>query len=157
MAIPITDAVSELMGIAKSALKRRFLLDPSYDSAQRAQLVDLLIADLAARILLPDVHHIVETRDVALFVEADVADDGRELAAGMHFVGDLLGLDRIGGLCGELNDLDRGVAVERVGFRLEVLGTEFINDRLGFRTLTRIWAIGHERTLDARAANRGEF
>jgi len=41
-----------------------------------------------------------------------------------HFVGDFLGLDRIGGLCGERDDLNGGVAVERVGFRLEILGAD---------------------------------
>ena len=51
----------------------------------------------------------------------------------------------------------RGVAVERVGFRLELLGAELRDDVLGRRVVARIGAVGHQRAFDARAADRGEL
>src|SRR5690349_2640178 len=80
-------------------------------------LVDLHIGDLAAGVLLPNVHHVVEPRDVALLVVAELADHGRELAARLDGLGDLLGIERVCGFRRLLDDLHRSVAVERVGLR----------------------------------------
>ena len=51
----------------------------------------------------------------------------------------------------------RRVAVERVGFRLELLGAELLHDVLGFRALARVGPEGHQRAFDAGAADRGEL
>ena len=64
-------------------------------------LLDLRVGDLAARVFLPDIHHVIQTRDVALLVVADLADHGLVLAARMQRGRDLLGIGRfrlLGGL-----------------------------------------------------------
>src|SRR5271156_438642 len=48
------------------------------------------VSDLAACVLLPDIHHVIELGDVALLVVGDVAEHGFEIHAGMHHLADLL-------------------------------------------------------------------
>src|SRR5713101_2593310 len=92
-------------------------------------LLVLEIADLAVRALLPGVEHVAlfllagdevaVVGNVALLVEGDAAGDRVEHLAGMHHVGDLLGIERLRSFSRLLDDLDGGVAVERIGLRLE--------------------------------------
>src|SRR4029077_21212570 len=56
-----------------------------------------------------------------------------------------------------LDDLHAGIAVERIGLRLEFLGAEFRDHGLGFRLVARIGAVGHQRAFDARAADGSEL
>src|SRR5215510_12895030 len=120
-------------------------------------LIDLDVGDLAACVLLPDIHHIIEAGDVAFRVVADLPDDGVELAARFHRFGDLLRIERVRRLRRLLDDLHRGGGVERVGFRLEVLGAELVNDRLGLRALARVGAVGHQRAFNAWPTDGGEL
>ena len=66
----------------------------SRSPVREAYLLD--VGDLAVGALLPDVHHVVGTGDVALLVEGEVADHGLEGLAGLHGLGDLLGVERLG-------------------------------------------------------------
>src|SRR5262252_419611 len=75
----------------------------------------------------------------------------------MHFLGDLLGVERLCGFRSLFDDLYAGIAIKRVGFRLEFLGTEFLDHFFGIWLVARIWTVGHQRAFDARTANRGKF
>src|SRR5689334_12505300 len=88
-------------------------------------LLDLDVSDLAARIFLPAVDDVVETRDVTLLVVGEFADHGLELLSGRDLRRDLLRVRRFGGIRSLLDLFHSRIAVERVGFRLELLCTEF--------------------------------
>src|ERR1700730_15218422 len=104
------------------------------------RLLVLEIRDLAVRALLPGVEdvtvllfaadQVAVVGDVALLVERDVAQYGLEGLAGVHDLGDLLGVERFRLLGRLLDDLDGGVAVERIGLRLEALLAERRDDVL---------------------------
>ena len=51
------------------------------------------VTELAARVLLPDIHHVIELGDVAFLVVGEIAEHGLEVHAGMHFIGDLFRID----------------------------------------------------------------
>src|SRR3954447_10754562 len=94
------------------SLNTRADANPPY--ASTILLIDLDIGDLAAGVLLPNVHHVVEPRDIALLVVAELADHGRELAAGLDGLGDLLRIERVCGFRRLLDDLHGGIAVQSV-------------------------------------------
>src|ERR1700730_8358950 len=140
-------------------------LNPGYSSsiAPHALLV-LEIADLAVRPLLPGVEHVAllllaaddvaVAGDVALLVEGDAAGDGVERLAGMHHLGDLFWVERFRLLGRLFDDLDRGVAVERIGLGLEAaLLAEQLDDLLVFRIVARVGRVGHQRTIGGGACD----
>src|SRR4029079_7946376 len=75
----------------------------------------------------------------------------------MQLLGHLLGVERLCGFRGLLDDLDAGGAVERIGFRLEFFWAEFLDDFLRLRLVPRIGSVGHQRSFDARPADRGKL
>src|SRR5262245_31820298 len=99
--------------------RRRASVQPSF-----AGLFFLEVGVLAVVTLLPLVHDVVRTGDVALLVVAEVADGGRPRAARLDRLRDLLRIERAGLLGGLCDDLRRSVGVERVGFRLESASAE---------------------------------
>src|SRR5262249_47433169 len=109
------------------------------------------------RVLLPDVHHVIELRDIALLVVGDIAENGFELHAGMHFFGDFLWVERLGGFRRLFDDLHAGIAVKRVGFWLELLRAEFLHDLFRIRLVARIGTVSHQRAFDTRSTDRGKF
>src|SRR5271165_3219233 len=117
----------------------------------------LLVDELAVGRLLPDVPDEVDRGAVALLVVGDVADDSVERHAGMHDLRDLLRIERLRLLRRLLHDLDGGVGVERVGFRIEVLRLELGDDVLRGRVVARIGTERHQRAFDARAADLSEL
>src|SRR5271166_3661539 len=104
----------------------------------------LLVDELAVGRLLPD-------------VPDEVDDDSVERHAGMHDLRDLLRIERLRLLRRLLHDLDGGVGVERVGFRIEVLRLELGDDVLRGRVVARIGTERHQRAFDARAADLSEL
>src|SRR5215831_3727578 len=94
-------------------------------------LIDLDVGNLAAGVLLPDVHHVVEPCDVTLLVVAEFTDHSRKLAPRLDGLGDLLRIERICGFRCLLDNLHRGVGVQRVGLRLEILCAELLDHRFG--------------------------
>src|SRR5262245_36145156 len=119
--------------------------------------LDLGVGDLAARLLLPDVDRIIDACDVALLVIGQVADHGLELHARFDLLCHLLRIERSCRLRCLLDDLNGGVAIERVGLRLEILGAEFRHDVLGLRPLARIRPEGHQRAFRAGTGDRSEL
>src|SRR5215204_6264734 len=115
------------------------------------------VVDLAVGALLPDVHDVVRTGDVALLVEGEVADHRLEGLARVHVLGHLLRVGRLHRLGRLLVDLDRRVAVERVGLGLEVLLAELLDRRLGVRVLARVGREGHQRAFGAGTGDRDEL
>src|ERR1700730_3409612 len=109
------------------AARRAFV--PWYPTSRRRGSVTLEIGDLAVRSLPPGVQDVALLLlavddvavggDVTLLVEGDDAQHRVESLAGMHPLGHLLGTDRLCLLGGLLDDLQRSVAVQRVGLRLE--------------------------------------
>jgi hypothetical protein len=90
----------------------------------------LEVGVLAVVALLPRVHHVVRTGDVALGVEGQLADRGLERTLGLGGLRNLLRVD-VAGLGGRAcDDLHGGVGVERVGFRLEAGGAELLDEFL---------------------------
>src|SRR5262245_54428512 len=75
----------------------------------------------------------------------------------MHFLGDLLGVERLCSFCSLFDDLHASIAIKRVGFRLEFLGAELLDHLFGIWLVAWIWTVRHQRAFDARAANRGKF
>src|SRR5271154_3541889 len=114
----------------------------------------LLESDLAVGALLPDVPDVVDGRAITLLVIGDVADDGMERHAGMHDFRDLLRIEGVRLFRRLLDDLDRGVGVERIALWVEPLGPERGDRVLGVRVLARLRAEGHQGAFDARAADR---
>src|SRR5437763_17078825 len=88
-------------------------------AASRCRTFD--ITDLAARVLFPDVHHVVELGDVTFFVIGHVAEHGREMQPGMHLLGAFLGLDRVLGLVLLFLHLYADIGLERVASLLDAL------------------------------------
>jgi len=69
-------------------------------------LIDTLdVCDLAAGVLLPDIHHVVERVDIALRSVAALADHGRELAPGLDGPRESSSDERVCGFLGLLDDL----------------------------------------------------
>src|SRR3982074_2433584 len=138
---------------------------PRTAAATIVGLLGLDIGDLAVGSLLPDVEHVAifllagdsVAGHVTLLVGGEVAEHGLEHLAGMHHLGDLLGIERLRLLGRLLDDLDRGVAVERIGLRLEALLAEDVDDLLVRRVGARVGREGHQRALGAWPRDRGEF
>src|SRR4051812_15068182 len=121
-------------------------------SGLRTLGVDLDVVTLG----VPLVDDVVDHLDVALGVERELADHGIPLAAldGLHH------LLRIGGAGlgrGLRPHLQRRVGIERVAFRIDVLGLELLDDRLRRRLVARIGAEGEERAFAVRSGDRGEL
>src|SRR5262249_34332516 len=89
----------------------------------------LKIADLAVRAVLQGVERVSlfllagdevpVAGNIALLVERNAAGHGVEHLAGMHHVSNFLGIERLRLLGSLFDDLHGGIAVERVGLRLE--------------------------------------
>src|SRR6266581_875782 len=139
------------------AKARPYVRGRAFAIASMSVAVGLDVADLAAGVLLPSVDRVVGAGNVALLVVGKVADHGLELLARADLLGDLLRVEGLGGFRGLLDDLERRVAVERVGLGLELLRPEFCDNGLGFRPVARVGWERHQRALDARAADRGEL
>src|SRR5580698_2383376 len=75
----------------------------------------------------------------------------------MHLVGDLLRVCRVCRDRGLRDDLYASIAVERIGFRFEFLGAEFLDYGFRFRPIARIGTVRHQRAFDAGAADRRIF
>ena len=75
----------------------------------------------------------------------------------MHHFGHFLGVEAFGLLGSLLHDFNSRVAIQRIGFRVELLGFELLDDSRRFRALARVRREGHQRALHAVAANRGEL
>src|SRR6185437_10616619 len=114
-------------------------------------------ADLAVRALLPDVPDVIDGGAVALLVEGDVAEDGVERRPGVHGGGDLLRIERVRLFRRLLDDLHRRVGIEGVALRVEPFGLERRDRVLRVRVVSGLGAEGHQRPLDAGAADRREF
>src|SRR2546423_6766143 len=67
----------------------------SRGKALRTLVVDLGVGDLAGSVLLPNIHHVIRTGDVALLIVAHLADHGLELLARLDHLGDLLRAERL--------------------------------------------------------------
>src|ERR1700730_1146013 len=142
-------------------------LNPGYSSliAPHA-LLGLEIADLAIWPLPPGVEHVAllllaaddvaVAGDVALLVEGDAAGDGVERLAGMHHLGDLLGVERFRSFSRLFDDLYGGVAIKRISLGLEAaLLAEQLDDLLVFRIVARVGRVGHQRTIGAGVRDCG--
>src|ERR1700722_1081435 len=117
----------------------------------------LLEPDLAVFALFPHVPDIIDGRAVALLVVRNITDDRVERHAGMHDFRDLLRIERVRLLSRLLDDLDRGIGIERVALRVEPLGLERSNRILRVGVLARLGTEGHERSFDARTPDRREL
>ena len=62
-----------------------------------------------------------------------------------------------GSLGGVGDDLQGGVGVERVGFRLEAGSAELLDEFLSSRVLARIRREGHQRAVNGVASDRSQF
>src|SRR5262245_29782683 len=128
----------------------------------------LEIRDLSVRPFLPGVEHVAVlllaayhvpvVGHIALLVESDVAQNGVERFSRMHDLGDLFRVERLGLLGSLLDDLNRGVAVKRIGLRLETaLLAEEVDDFLVLRIGARIGRERHQRALGAGPGNGREL
>src|SRR5262245_187324 len=75
----------------------------------------------------------------------------------MHFFGDFLWVERLGGFRRLLDDLHAGIAVKGVGFRLELLRAKFLHDLFRIRLVARIGTVSHQRAFDTRSTDGGKF
>src|SRR6266436_2828809 len=144
-------------------------LNPGYSSSTASDVLLVLeIADLAVRALLPRIEHVAlfllagdevaVAGNIALLVEGDAAGDRVEYLAGMHHVGDLLGIERLRLLSRLLDDLHGGIAVERVGLRLETaLLAEQLDNFFVLRIVARVGRVGHQRAVGAGPRDRGKL
>src|SRR5215211_8849581 len=125
----------------------------------------LEIGDLPVRTFLPGVEnvavlllaidHIALIGNIAFGVEGDIAEHRVERLAGMHDLGDFLRIGRLRLLRGLLDDLDRGVAIKRIGLRFETaLLSEEVDDLLVLRVGARIGREGHQRAFRTRSGDR---
>src|SRR5262245_25806142 len=117
----------------------------------------LEIRDLALRVLLPHVHHVVEPRDVALLVVGEIADHGLESLAGLGGLGDLLGIERFGIGGRHRSDLHGCGAIEGIRLWIDVLGGVFLDHVGGRRVLARSGTEGHQRAFDTGTTDGGKL
>ena len=96
---------------AKKARQDRAFRSPEGLFQQR--LFVLEVGVLAVVTLLPGVHDVVRTRDVALFVITEIADNGLERTLALDVFGNSLRIVAAGGLGSFSNDLQRSVGVQR--------------------------------------------
>src|SRR2546423_14244024 len=91
-------SILRLARMLLGGLRRPLVCHPGARLVNRAVLsgtLDLVVRDLAVRLLLPDIHHVVRTGDIALLVVSQFADHGLELLTRVHHFGDLLGIKRL--------------------------------------------------------------
>jgi len=117
----------------------------------------LLISNPSVVTLFPDEQDEFDRRKVATLVVGNIAYGSVEGHARMHRFRDFLRIERLHLLRCLFDDLDAGVGIERVGFRIEVLRLELGDDVLRRRIVARVGSERHQGAFDAGAADLGEL
>src|SRR5262245_31286167 len=103
---------------------------PGIPHTQMRERLLLEVAVLAVFALLPFVHDVAWKLRITLFVESDVAENRLERTLFLHCLGNGFRIIRSSCLGGIGDDLRCRICIERIGFRLEALCAELLDELL---------------------------